>query len=108
MKQPFKIIITDLEKLKIKRAEKMQAKKPVNNEIEKEFDNWLEKVFGDIELTEIQIGEMRQAFFCGGFIVLNKLVDFGTLPADIAETKFDNVLAEIETRVKGWAKDSTK
>lgn len=74
--------------------------------IEKEFQNWLEKVFGN-QASKNQVIEMRKAFFCGGFVVLNKICDFSELSTEIAETKFDNVLAELQTRIEGWAKDGT-
>ncbi len=112
MKQPFKIIIVPcLEHLKIKKVNKVAKvaeEKVVSNDVEKAFEEWLEKVFFGVDLDAGQVIEMRKAFFCGGFVVLHKLCDFGDLPADIAETKFDNILAEMQTRIEGWAKDGTK
>ena len=94
--------------MKVNTTKKPVMKTPAikHDLVEKEFLHWLEKVYGD-GASENQVIEMRKAFFCGGFVFINKICQFGDLPAEIAETKFDNILAEIEERVRGWATDGT-
>ena len=80
------------------------SKNVPNDEIEKEYENWVTAVYGE-SCTEIQKTEMRKAFFCGAFSVIGKICEFDQFEAEVAAKKFDDILGELEERVKGWAQD---
>lgn len=70
-----------------------------------EYENWESKVFKDVELSELQKTEMKKAFFAGGYVAINKIVEAtDNQSEDVAVTKIDNIHNEITTTMKQWMK----
>lgn len=47
--------------------------------IQKQYNEWITKVYGGVGLTKIQREEMRKAFFCGAFVMMNTNRELGAL-----------------------------
>lgn len=71
--------------------------------MENEFKEWITTVYGGRAMTRVQREEMRKAFFCGGFIVMNIVREVSEVETtDVACTRLEILAKEMTTQIGIW------
>lgn len=70
--------------------------------IQQQYDQWVTKVYGGMGLSKVQREEMRKAFFCGAFVMINLTRELSELPQDIAVSKLELLNLELINQIQEW------
>ena len=73
--------------------------------IQKQYNEWITQVYGGKGLTRVQREEMRKAFFCGAFVLMNQTRELSELPEDIACSKLTLINEELLEEIGKWCKN---
>ena len=71
--------------------------------IQKQFNEWITEVYDGTGLTAEQREEMRKAFFCGAFVLMNQNRELGEMEdKELAIEQLNVINEELLTEITKW------